>query len=263
MSQPVKRRQIVFDTIQATHADVVLANQKITAKTSAAGQEFICLYKDLIAGGVSIQAKVAETSQVTTLTAVGTTNSITYSIKITQYLGLALGTKTWSFVVTTPATGTISPTTIGDQFRTQINANTQIKVTASGTTTLILTADAGYPFFTCKLINLGLGLTAAATTPGVAARGLAANLTANGAVLNTAGVAFTGSAYTQMTFNYTKSLAPGNTSATNQIDGCDFWFNEAATNFADLVTNYLIADFIAAFPSGGSTFPDPEILALA
>ena len=264
MSQPVKRPQYVFDIIQASHADIVIANEWITLKTTTGGQARICRYLNLVPGGVINQVKVAEVPQVTTLTSVGTTNSITYGIKIVQYLGVALGTKTFPFTVTTPATGTISPTTIHAQFIAQINANSQIKVTASGTTTLILTADAGYPFFGVRATNLGLGFTGfpptAPTTAGVAARGLAANLTANGAVLNTAGVAFTGSAYTQMSLNFYSTLAPGNTIKTDQIDGCDIWLNEAATNYAALQA-YLL-ELFAAFPAGGTTYPDPKILAL-
>lgn len=258
MSQPVKYPVYVFDTIQAVHADVVLANEWISAKVTAAGQQNLCRYLDLTK--VVNQVKVAETLQVTTLTPVGTTNSVTYGIKIKQWLGQSLGIKTFNFNVITPATGTISPTTIGDQFRTQINANTQIKVTASGTTTLVLTADTGYTFFSVTITNVGLGLTQAATTPGVAARGLAANITALGGVLNTAGVAFTGSAYTTTFMQFNKPLAPGNAISIDQPDGCYLCFNEAATNYAALQA-YLL-ELFASLPAGGTTYSDSEILAL-
>ena len=261
MSQPVKYPVYVFDTILATHGDVVLSNGWLTAKTNTGGQTNICRYLDI--QSVVNQVKVAEVPQVTTLTSVGTTNSITYGIKIVQYLGVALGTKTFPFTVTTPATGTISPTTIHAQFIAQINANSQIKVTASGTTTLILTADAGYPFFGVRATNLGLGFTGfpptAPTTAGVAARGTAAAITALGGVLNTGGVAFTGSAYTTTLINFTKHLAPGNTLDTEQVDGCYLAFNEGSTNYAALQA-YLL-ELFASFPAGGSTYSDPEILA--
>lgn len=261
MSQNVKIPVYIFDTIQATHADVALANGWITSKITAAGQQRLMRYLDIMT--VNNQVAVTEVPQVTTLTAAGTTNSVAYGIKIQQYLGPTQGVKTFNFNVTTPATGTISPTTIHAQFIAQINANTQIKVTASGTTTLVLTADAGYPFFAVSLTKIGLGFIGfpptAPTTAGVAARGTAAAITALGGVLNSSSVAFTGSAYTTTYITFTSHLAPGNTLDTNQGGQCYLAFNEAATNYAALQA-YLL-ELFAAFPSGGSTYPDPEILA--
>lgn len=258
MSQPVLPRNIIFDTIQATHADIVLADQWITAKTSTSGQEKICKYLN-IASELN-QVKVAEVSQVTTLTPVGTTASIAYGIVIRQWLGTAIGFKSFPIPITTPATGTISATTISAQFIAAVNANTVIKVTASGSATVVLTADAGYPFFYVTIVRTGLGLTQAATTAGVAARGLAANVTGAGGVLNTAGVAFTGTAYTQWQLKYFQDLSEGNTLGQRQLQLVNIWLNEGATNYAALQAYVL--ELSKGLPAGGTTYADPEILAL-
>lgn len=126
----------------------------------------------------SITAAVAETLQVTTLTPVAANNSV-YQFIIQQYNFSTGKTYTGTYTYTTAASGDTA-TTIGDAFRSQINNDQNIKIAATGTTTLVLTAEAGFPVFTVTILQVGGGLTQATGTPGVVAKGTTAALALQG-----------------------------------------------------------------------------------
>lgn len=175
---------IVLTTVQALAADLSVSNGVIKVGNPL---ETICTYKDIVSA--KIQAPVAETLQVTTLTPVNAANS-TYSFYITQWNPADGNMRTWNYSYETPASGS-SATTICDAFRTAINADTTIKIAATGAATLILTAEAGYPIFYVGIVETGGGLTQATGTAGVAAINTAAQLTTYGIPNLTAGTTYT------------------------------------------------------------------------
>jgi hypothetical protein len=105
---------------------------------------------------------VAAVEQVTTLT-ITAANSTDYAVSITGRSTLSGNIKTWLFNVTSAASGDTA-TTLGDDFRTQINAAGDCPVTATGTTTLILTAVAPVYVFS---VECTANISEAATTAGV------------------------------------------------------------------------------------------------
>lgn len=107
---------------------------------------------------------VAATAQVTTLT-ITAAASTDYTVSITAKSTLSGSIKTWIFPVTSLASGSTA-TTIGDSFRTQINATEDCPVTATGTATLILTAVAPvYTFGSGQSANISTDPTTAGVVP--------------------------------------------------------------------------------------------------
>ena len=213
----------VLDTIQATAADLSVSDglYKIGNPLKTVGY-----FKDF--ASAKITAPVAEQLQVTTLTPVAAANS-TYSFFITQWDPASGNMRTWQYSYETPASGATA-TTIGDFFRTAINADTTIHIAATGTATLILTAEAGYPVFQVGITNVGGGLTAVTGTAGIPAVNTVAMLTAQGFL------GLTGATYTtvQIKINARNTPLMKNPQATATV--YDLLINQGATNRAALVT---------------------------
>ena len=98
------------------------------------------------------------------------------------------------FTHTNPASGGTA-TTIGDAFRTAINNHPywSTRVTASGTSTLIITAKAGFPIFST---GVGANLATVVTTAGnVELGGKGADLLATGNFNSTGGLPVSGTNY--------------------------------------------------------------------
>lgn len=107
---------------------------------------------------------VAATAQVTTKT-ITAADSTDFVVSITAKSTLSGIVKTWVFTVTSIATGDTA-TTIGNKFRTQINASSDCPVAATGTTTLILTAVAPvYVFNSGQSANISTAATTAGVVP--------------------------------------------------------------------------------------------------
>ena len=215
---------LVFTTVQALAADLSLVNGTIKLGNPL---ETICKYKDIVSA--KITAPVAETLQVTTLTPVAAANS-TYSFFITQWNPADGNMRTWEYSHETAASGATA-TTIGDAFRAAINADTTIKIAATGTTTLILTAEAGYPIFNVGITNVGGGLTQATGTPGVAAVNTAAQLTTLGFPDLTAGTT-----YTTVQLNVAQPTGALLKNQETQAQVWDVLILQSATNRAAFVT---------------------------
>lgn len=165
-----------YDYLVINSTDVTSTSwQVVDGLVKIAGQN-VCKYKEL--AKASVTASVAETLQVTTLTPTAAANS-TYQIMIQQYNFSTGRTYTGTYTYTTAAAGDTA-TTIGDYFRAQINADPTLRVVATGTTTLILTAEAGFPVFTVTILSVGGGLTQTTGTPGVVAVGTTAALALKG-----------------------------------------------------------------------------------
>jgi len=156
-----------------------------------------------VSGGM-YQAGAAEVLRVITITPTAV-NSTDYRIILSAEKGqdfnnnLPNETQT-AFYHTTPVSGG-TPTTISAAFIAAINAHPfwSTRVTASGTTTIVLTAKAGYPIFSAAG---GANLVTVVTTPGVIQFGATgAQLLANGFPFSAdSGVPVAGTNYDLFTF---------------------------------------------------------------
>jgi hypothetical protein len=176
-------------------ADCALsATGNLTIGDSTTGAQKTIPYSSIISS--TKQAKVAEVSQVDTVTPTAA-NSVTYTLVLAQTVENGFYyTQTYSYTSDSSATAT----EICNGFRSVINGDTKIKVTASGTTTLVLTADAGYSQFLTTVVTSSSStgvLAIANTTAGVYAIN-------TGALLITQGytTAVSGTNYTSYTIQY-------------------------------------------------------------
>ncbi len=112
--------------------------------------------------------------------------------------------------------------------------------TVSGTTTPTLTASSAYLQIigTIKRQPTTTYLTSVTNTIGTASAGKAAQLTAAGAVLNTDGVAFTGTTYDTYTWQYAYPSSNGSTVVTQPIKNMLFVNSTAGANYT-AITNRL------------------------
>jgi hypothetical protein len=215
---------IVLDTIQAAAADLSVANGVYKIGNPL---QTVCTFKDIV--DAKIQAPVAETLQVTTITPTAAANS-TYAFYITQWdPSNGGGMRAWFYSYETAASGDTA-TTIGNYFRTAINADTTIHIAATGTTTLILTAEAGYPIFYVGVTSVGGGFAAVTGTPGVAAINTVAMLTAAGFA------GLTGTTYTTVKLNVNQKTGFLLKNQETQYTTWDILISQGATNRAALVT---------------------------
>lgn len=193
------RINFVIDDASATGSDnFKLDGQFIIIGATLATEVPVCRLLDVQPMSFKKTVAVAQTLQAQVITFTGTTNLITYALTITQLDPIAENFNSFPITITTPATGTISPTTIAEQFRDAINANPQIHIAATGTTTLVLTAETGYATFSIKVVDAGLGTSVAAASPaGVYPFGLSP-------YYDLQRVGLTSSDYTGSTSGYTK-----------------------------------------------------------
>lgn len=211
---------LVLTNPAVTSSSWVLANGVITIN----GQQ-VCKYKEL--RKASVTASVNETLQVTTLTPTAAANS-TYQIMIQQYNFSTGKTYTATYTYTTAAAGDTA-TTIGDYFRGQINADPTLRVVATGTTTLILTAEAGFPVFTVTILSVGGGLTQSTGTPGVVAVGTTAALALQG-------ITVTGANYTTVHLEYAPITGLNIKDSTDVYSVYDLYLDTTDTQTGPLVT---------------------------
>jgi hypothetical protein len=168
MSLP-RIQNFVIDSVSATTTDhFKVSLQQVWIGATAATQVPVCRYLDILPGSYKkTAAKATITAGTGTITPVGTTNGITYGVRITQLNPVTQNYYIGTYVVTTPDTGSITATTISTQLRAAINADPNIHVLAAGSSTVTLTAETPYATFDVEIVNAGLGLTYAAGTPGV------------------------------------------------------------------------------------------------
>lgn len=168
-----------------------------------------------IDGLVTKTAYNAETAQVSTITftAVASTE---YGLMISQNVqangdnGRPEEVRVLKY--TSKASGDTA-TTIGDAFRAQLAVGSRLQITATGTTTLILTANAGYPIFSVQALNANASIAIAATTAGVKANGKGADLIAAGF-----DNCVSGQTYTVYSFKYKRDTGPKNEQALPVYD---------------------------------------------
>ena len=159
-----------------------------------------------VTGGM-YQAGAAEVLRVITVTPTAA-NSTDYRLVLSAEKGSVFNNNLPNesqavFFHTTPASGATA-TTIGDAFRAAINAHPfwSTRVVASGTTTLIITAKAGFPIFS---VGVGANLAQALTTAGSPAIGVGANMIASGlfpTVDDGNGIPVSGQTYNVISYDY-------------------------------------------------------------
>jgi len=177
----------------------------------------------------SITAAVAETLQVTTLTPVAANNSV-YQFIIQQYNFSTGKTYTGTYTYTTAASGDTA-TTIGDAFRSQINNDQNIKIAATGTTTLVLTAEAGFPVFTVTILQVGGGLTQVTGTPGVVAVGTPAALALQGITVGAANT------YTTVHIEYSPVTGQNIKDGVSVASVLDLYLEEGEADYAAVLAD--------------------------
>jgi hypothetical protein len=218
-------RVIVLDAVQAGGADWVLDNGVFSIGNPLTA---LCHYRDIVKS--KITAPVAEQLQVTTLTPTAAANSV-YEITIQQYNPNSgtYWTQSWSY--TTAASGD-DATSISTYFRTAVNAATAagvLKIAATGTSTLILTALTGYAKFTVVINRTGGGFTQSTGTAGIAAVGTVAALALQG-------ITVTAGPYTQVAIEYNPIGGYDNTDPNRLNSNVLILVNGADGDAAALVT---------------------------
>jgi len=226
MAYPNQEIQIL-DTVQALDADLSVANSWFSVGNPLE-RKFI--YDTLIAGKCYIQAPVAEVLQVTTLTPTAA-NSSTYAIIIQQYDVANKSWITYTDTYTTAASGDTA-TTICNYFRNNVNASSQLRITATGAATCILTADTtGYPIFIVTITQTGGGFLQATGTAGV----IAVNTQA---ALALQGITVTNASYSQIHLEFFSQNGETVKNSNNLHSVYDLYINQASANRAALVTAF-------------------------
>jgi len=243
-------------TVTALGADITVAAHILTVGAAAlAPLPAVSKYDVRQIESASLIAAVAETASVWTITPTAAA-SLEYSIQITQVFN---GTAR-VFVATAYSLASGStPTTICDSLRAVINAQTAFKVTATGTTTLVITSQTGYPLVKVSQVSLsstpGTFASITNTTPGVQAKGTYAALVASGV---SADILVAGQSYSNFRIvfrNHSVNDATGNVSIQRVTS--NVYINAAATNYAALATR--IGEIINGYGAGVTT-ADPEFL---
>ncbi len=240
-------KHLILDTIQASGQDISVVNKLFSLKGTPIW-EFPNVAPD---GIVKETAITSETLGVVTFTVAAATPafSTVYSLAITIQNPGAQGADPdviYKVIqITTPATGTLTPTTVTTQFKTAINAALGTYVLATGTATLIVTALAGYPIVNGGWVQNPDASTVVQTTLGVAKRGTVAAMALLGAAANTpqtiwlSGTAntFAGTAYTLYSNKSYNNVGIQNSIRQNQLTNVCIWVNEGATNYSTFITD--------------------------
>ena len=207
--------------------------------------QVVCEYKNLIPGKCTTTASAAGVARVMTMTFATATNSGNYGVMLQQYNPNTQLTLTRYFYYTADATATVNEIHTG--LAAAINADSNIKVSAVGGATLVVTADAGYEMFTMANASEATDtFTLVVTTAGNYAVGTLAALALKG-------ITVTGAAYTTVHMEYNMVMTPSNFVATTEPYILDIYLNEADAQTAALVTAF---DNMFAGEAGGVANPE-------
>lgn len=216
----------LINTVAASAADISYSNKTLTISVDN-GTFPAMVYENV--KSVTKVTGVAETSQVTNVTFTAA-NSTTYEFVITQSVGAPNGAPATYIATYTSISSGATEQQIVDAMVNQINAqtgSTGIQITASdgGASTITLTAQTGYPFFTATAIQ---NTTVSASVTGVSAKGIGADLAAAGI-----SGATTGNTYTSYTFEYYDvEAAQMNTETKNGPNTHTLYVNQGDADFA-------------------------------
>jgi hypothetical protein len=208
-----------------------LADTNVTNIVPAVLENFPLRISD-ISGGL-YQAGAAEVLRVITVTPTAA-NSTDYRITLSAEKGQVstnnLPNEVQTVFVHTTAASGATATTIGDAFRAAINNHPywSQRVAVTGTTTIIITAKAGFPIFS---VGIGQLMTQAVTTAGSIAVGIGANLIASGlfpTVDDGNGIPVSGQTYNVISYDYE---AESRAALGGSVKEKHIWYvNNAANN---------------------------------
>jgi hypothetical protein len=134
--------------------------------------------------------------------------------------------------LTVTSDSSTSATEICDAFRAAINSMPELSVTASGTSTLVVTAKAGFPTFTLSTTDSKMTIATSAGTVGVGSgTSLISTYPSTAGYFNAGG--FTAAANIVATNNYTQVLVTSTTGGSAVI-----LVKYDATNVGDLLGTY-------------------------
>jgi len=227
----------VLDTVTANGTDCSVSGGIVTLKDIDG--------PILTSGLISVETKTAVTAvaKVDIVTPSTVSNNAVYSLTLTytdSKTGLSVAKP-----MTYTSDASASATEICNAFRSYINSTPNCPVTASGTTTLILTADSGYPnsFVTStsdSKFTIATG-GSGGSTAGVVGYGLGSQLAAKYPEAEYPAIAnlVAASAYTEVIVTYQDLAGQGeNSTMSNGIVSAVMLVKESATNFADLLGTY-------------------------
>ncbi len=136
----------ILSTIQASAADLSVANHQL----SITGCPTVDT-RTMQNWGDGLNSSLTEVAQITTVT-VTAANSTIYNLYVSQWVP-SLGKMVYGYLTYESAVSGDTATTICNALRTSLSAQTQLKITGSGTSTLILTGQTGEPLFTITNIS--------------------------------------------------------------------------------------------------------------
>lgn len=242
----------VIDAASGTTTDnVALLNQYIHIGATLTARTPVFRLLD---ARVPIIKKVtaAEVLQVQDVTAVGTTNGVTYSFTVTSWYSLLEQMVSITYTITTPTTGAVTATTIAAQLVATITANTNSHVTAANVAGVItLTAKTGYATFRVAINNQGDGtgtLTASApSTAGVIAFGKTPYVDLQRWGLTSSQYAGSTAGYTAYFIIAEQLYAETNDVTTQKPSQINIWINTDDADAAALVTAIDLLFNLAAY----------------
>ena len=232
-----KPRHIILGTTAPTGsgAAVFISDQIIWANKNR-----VARYLDIEPKNVRKETAItSETAGVVILTPSSPTNDTTYSFTLVQLNPNATGTQAERvervISVTTPATGTVTATTIVTQFNTEYFslASNPFNVAVTTGATLTLTASAGYPILWGSVYSSGGTVAVNNSVAGIDTRGLAADLERLGAPSSLV----TGTAYTLYAIVNNEHIGQNNMMRVNQPENVYIWMDEAASGYSTWVTD--------------------------
>lgn len=256
-------QHIILDTVLGTAADLLVKERHLYIAGTL-------MYKldDVSRGSVVKETSItSETAGVVTYTPPATpVNSTTYSIQFRVANPGATGAQddplVFNVSVTTPATGTLTATTLADQFRTVLATSPySTYVTGSGTATLIITGNSGYPIVIGSSTS---PITSVQTTIGVAKRGtptamaaLGVGTTYGNTVYLNGTQSLAGTKYTLYTSLEHRNIGESVTDRVNQGMLKMLWINEDDGDAAALIAAIDLA------LAGDSTYQAAELQVLS
>lgn len=233
----------VIDAAEAAAAsNVTLINQMVHIGPTLVTRTRVHRLLDVRPGSVVKNVTAAEVLQVQDITAVGTTNGVTYAFTVSSWDPVTQSLLSTTYTITTPTTGTITATTIAVQLVAAITADVNARVTAANVAGVVtVTAKTGYATFQLKVVNQGDGtgtlvVTAAPSTAGVIAFGKAPYLDLQREGLNSTQYTGSTAGYTLYTWVTEILLAENNTHTVHQPAKINIWINMDDAQAAALVT---------------------------
>ncbi len=268
-------RHIIADTLAASGADLSVTQDVLYVN----GVKVARLLDVRNGGANSVPSVSSETLGVVTFTVASGTPAfgVQYGITLVQPNPTAQGAEpnpiVKNYTITTPLTGTLTPTTVDAQLLALINADSSKHFTAAGGATLAITAAAGYPILIGSWNQNPDASTVVQTTQGVALSGAVASMllqgvttTANppgqGAFSNTVWASGTSGTladtyYDLYYFESYEAIGESNTSRVNQGVQTCLWVGHNASNRATFES--ILTALLGGYLRNGTTTSNHQL----